>query len=360
MERVQENLWRCRAGNGKYRYLYRRQLRVNKNGERKYRDIRKTLVGSLQGALAEAKRLDEQLDAYGRGEKPPGVVSLGVFHDWYVGHLRDERRLLGWYTIIGHTRAFAGHAGLETRLDRITRADIEDFLSARRRRAGPCTVDGYLRSVRRLFNVAIQRGYLERNPTAGIRTEKPRRTEPRLPGMEELGRLLDYLKTRRPRMYPIVAALIYTGARLGEVLSLDWSRVDFTSSRLTLARRKVNDELQLIMAKPLGEVLYALWMDAGMPKEGWVFLGKTGGPLNRHCTYLSFKKAAKVLGMPWMTLKTFRKLAATWVVQSTHDVRAAQMLLGHTNLRTTEGYLGAGAEARELAVRAIEKRMSGS
>jgi len=36
------------------------------------------------------------------------------------------------------------------------------------------------------------------------------------------------------------------------------------------------------------------------------------------------------------------------------------MLLGHTNLRTTEGYLGAGAEARELAVRAIEKRMSGS
>jgi len=122
----------------------------------------------------------------------------------------------------------------------------------------------------------------------------------------------------------------------------------------------VGDELELVMAKPLSEGLYGLWMGAGMPKQGCMFLGKTGKVLNRHRAYLSFKKVAKVLGMPWMTLKTFRKLAATWVAQSTHDVRAAQMLLGHTSLRTTEGYLGAGAEARELAVRAIEKRMAES
>jgi len=62
--------------------------------------------------------------------------------------------------------------------------------------------------------------------------------------------------------------------------------------------------------------------------------------------------------MPWLTLKTFRKLAATWVMQGTRDIRAAQMLLGHTDIRTTQGYLGGGAESRATAVKAIEDRMS--
>jgi len=36
------------------------------------------------------------------------------------------------------------------------------------------------------------------------------------------------------------------------------------------------------------------------------------------------------------------------------------MLLGHSNLRTTEGYLGAGSESRDLAVKAIEDRLAGA
>jgi len=36
------------------------------------------------------------------------------------------------------------------------------------------------------------------------------------------------------------------------------------------------------------------------------------------------------------------------------------MLLGHSNIRTTEGYLGAGSESRDLAVKAIEDRLAGA
>jgi len=357
MEKIKGNLRRYGDTNGRQRYYYRRLLPVVEDGKRKYRDIRRDLGRNLEVALTATKRLDEQVECSLCSERRPSISCLGEFHDWYVAYLRDGRKLLGWRTIIGHIRRFVEHTGPHVRLERITPLDVEYFLQVRRRCVGPWTVGGYLRSIRRMFNVAIRHGYLERNPTVGLRTEKPPIVEPRLPAMEDVRRLLEFLRARRPRIYSVVVALIHTGARLGEVLSLDWSRVDFSTGSLALVRRKVGDEHRLVMAKPLSEVLHALWIDAGMPKEGYVFLGKAGRVLNRHRAYLSFKGVVKTLGLPWLTLKTFRKLAATWVVQATHDVRAAQMLLGHSNLHTTEDYLGGKAESREIAVRAIEKRM---
>mgnify|MGYP001562928768 FL=1 len=353
MEKVEGNLWRRQEKDGQFRYLYRRLLQA-KTKDKKYRDYRKTLGDNLEKALAEKNRLDDYFTAQFSGEKPS---TLGEFFDWYVRYLRDERKLLGYQTPVGHLKAFVKHKGAQIELAKITRADVETFLHACKGRISQVTVDNHHRSIRRMFNVAIQRGYLEKNPAIGIRVEKPRLLEPVLPSVDEVKRLLDYLKHKRPSLYPIVVTLIYTGARLGEVLSLDWSRVDFIGGTLVLVRRKVNDLHRLPMAKTLNETLNILWMEAGMPKEGFVFLGKTSNQRDRHCLSRSFKKSAKAVGLPWITLKTFRKLAATWVAQSTHDVRAAQKLLGHTNIRTTELYLGEGSESRDMAVKAIEDKL---
>jgi len=52
--------------------------------------------------------------------------------------------------------------------------------------------------------------------------------------------------------------------------------------------------------------------------------------------------------------KTFLKLTATTVVEQTGSIRNGQQLLGHTSSRTTELYLGRGAEARAAGVAAVE------
>jgi integrase len=354
------NLKIRRDKNGATCYSYRRRIRVIKNGKPTYWDIRKSLGNDPGKALAECKALDEFYGAMERGEKPKGTAGLGEFHDWYVKYLRDERKLWGWMTPAGHIKVFAERMGRETRLEKITRVDVESFLHDLKGKVSPSTVGNYHRSIRRMFNVAIQRNYLEHNPATGIRVEKPRLPEPWLPSKEEVTRLLDYLKVQRPKLYPVVVTLIFTGARLGEVITLDWSRVDFIGGTLTLVRRKVNDVHRLKMAKPLNEVLNVLWMESGMPKEGLVFLGKNDNIRERHSMFRSFKKVARSLGLPRLNLKTFRKLAATWTVQETGDVRNAQKLLGHTNLRTTEMYLGEGSKAQDAAVKAIEDRLSGT
>lgn len=359
-KKVEGNIWQRLDKEGTTQFLYRRLLPIFENGKKGYRDFRRILGPDLAHAVKEAKKLDEECELLLQGQNPKEAITLGEYFDWYTSHLKDEKKLLGWYTPIGHLRVFVECLGRAKNLKKINRVDVESFLLLRRGEVGPVTVAGYYRSIRRMLNVAIKLGYLEQNPALGLTLEKQGKREPRIPTVEEVRSLLDYLKTRKPRMFSMVMALLFTGGRLGEILSLNWSCIDFTTGQITLIRRKVNDEHRLKIAKPLSASLYEMWMESGMPKEGLVFLGKTGEQINRHCLSRSFKKVVKKLGMQYLTLKVFRKVAATWVVQGSHDVRAAQLLLGHSNIRTTEIYLGGGTEAKELAVDTIERRLTAS
>lgn len=354
---VEGRVWRWIDHRGKPRYYYRRVLTVFENGVERSKDIRKALGTSLERAIVTAKRFDADQDAELRGEQPRRKLTLGEFIGEYMHWVKDERKLLGWQTLRANTGSLLRFLGPQVQLDRITRADLEAFLDLRRREVRPVTVCGMFRDVRRMFNVAIQRRCLEQSPAAGIRVQKPSQKEPRLPTLDDVRRLLDYLKVKRPWVWQIVITLIYTAARLGEALTLDWRRVDFTSNTLILTRRKVNDELRLEMAKPLADMLFAIWTERGMPKEGYIFVNRMGEPKRRGEAYLAFKREMKRLGMDWLTLKVFRKLAATWTMQGTRDIRSAQMLLGHADIRTTQGYLGGGAEARSMAVKAIADRL---
>jgi integrase len=354
---VEGYIWQCRGSNGKIRYEYRRQLRNLEKLDREYKDIRKRLGPNLERAMAKAKIYDAECEAISRGETPMLKLTLGEYAEQYVAYIRDEAHHLGWKTVRGSIRAFVQHIGSQVPLHDVKRPQVEDFLESRRRKFRPVTIKGNLRDVRRMFNVGIQKGHLDLNPTMGIRVDKGSTEEPRIPTNEELKRLMEYLQVRRPWLNEIATILLYTGARLSEALGMEWVRVDFTTEKLTLNRRKVRDTLTLDMARPLAEMLNAKWMNSGMPKEGKVFANSKGLEHLRGVVYVSFKKVARELGMSWLTLKTFRKLAATWVQQSTGDIRAAQKLLGHTSIRTTELYLGCGSEAKAIAVKALEERV---
>jgi len=341
------------VGDGVRRYYFRLKRPYTENGRKRYRDIRAALGTSLERALQEAKRLDAQYEAERRGERPRQDLGLRAFAEWYVSDIRDRRRLLGWKTMRANVMVFAGHLG-DIQLRKITRLDVERFLEWRRRTVRPTTVNSTLRDVKRMLNVGVEEGYLDASPAAKL---KPVRAVPlpiQLPAAEEVGRVLDYLKAKRPWLYRIVLTLLCTGCRLGEAVALGWDGMDFARGIVTLPRRKVQDVHPVPMAQALKDELWALWAGAGMPKTGPVFVSAIGKPYTTDRVKRGFKPVAIRLGMPWLTLKTFRRLAATEAADATGDVRAAQSLLGHTDMRTTERYLGRRTEARERAVRAIE------
>jgi len=348
MTHVEGRIWVRQGKDGKNRYYYRRIQQIFENGLEKKRDIRVSIGNSVQRAAAEAKKLDEQYEAELRGEKPRRDVTLKEFAEWYIGHARDERRLLAWKTVRGALRALLAHFG-DVPIRRITRLDMERYLNKRAGVVRAATANSNVRDARRMFNVAIDEGCLDVNPAVRIRPLRVERLPVRLPVAEEVGLLLDNLKRRGDCMHMLVLILIGTGCRLGEALGMVWSDVDFTREVLNLRRRKVNDIHQLPLTGPLKSALWELWAERGMPKTGPVIVDARGKALGRYTGHAAFKTACARIGMSWLTLRTFRKFAATTVAERTGDVRLAQQLLGHTTVRTTELYLGRADEARRRA-----------
>lgn len=366
-EPVEGNVILIRGSNGeKGQYAYRRTVSklFDKEGKPYTKDIRKRLGTNLYRALAKARELDEESDALERGETLLLSTPIGEYAEWYFGYIEKEAvsryssrpGLLGWKTIRGNIRVFVGHIGANTPIGRINSLTIKNFLEKRKGQVEKSTVHGSLRDIRRMFNVAIAKGHLKANPCHGLTVEKGLDKEPRLPNREEIQRLLGFLEAKDPSMHGVILALIFTAARLTEILTLDWFKVDCMNGRMTLVRTKVNDELTLNMAEPLRKHLESLWNARNMPLRGLVFPNPETGQLdNRSLIYRRFKKVVGRLGLEWLTLKIFRKYAATLVQEATGNIRDAQMLLGHKDSKTTEIYLrGGNAAARVRAVKALE------
>lgn len=351
VERVDGNLYRAIGPDGKTRFQYRRLIPVFDNGKRKYQDIKRELGTSLIKASVEASNIDAEVDAQLKGERPREDVTVGAFVARYLERIRATRGFLTFRSSIQGLLQALGPRPLTS----VKRIDIEELLARRRETKRPATVAGTLRVVRRLFNVALENGLVTVNPTQGIRMPRVPRTEFRLPTPDEVRRLLTQIQRQRPWMYPICVTLLFTGGRLGEILSLDWSQMDLASGQLRLVRTKVDDIHAIPIARQLKAVLWEHWMKAGMPKQGPVFLSQMGRPYTTRRVYLGFRPVAERLEMPWFTLKTFRRRAATSARLSPLGMRAAQMLLGHTEESTTSLYLGDTDLAKQSAVEAVEQ-----
>jgi integrase len=83
---------------------------------------------------------------------------------------------------------------------------------------------------------AVEWGYLAYNPVT--RAKPPRRAqfESRPPSVAEMARLLDAAEANGDRLCGLWAVAAYSGARLGELLGLEWGDVDWDRSALRIRR----------------------------------------------------------------------------------------------------------------------------
>ena len=139
-----------------------------------------------------------------------------------------------------------------TDLRNLREADLLGFVKARLD-AGlrPNTVRNALSCLRRVVNLHMREGTIVRNPAARI-GELMRRVDRRTDlgvavadswSREELRSLLAIARDLEPRFYPILAALMFTGARVGEVLGLSWDDLDFARSRIHIRRAWVRGRI---------------------------------------------------------------------------------------------------------------------
>ena len=168
----------------------------------------------------------------------------------------------------------------------------------------------------------------------------PRKTPSRLPEVlsrEEVDRLLcsvDNLKHRTALMTTYAA-----GLRLSEVIHLRVSDIDSSRMAIRVEQGKGRKDRYTVLSPGLRDQLRLYWKQ--YPSREYLFFGASPDrPLNETALQKAYTQAKARAGIQKAGgIHTLRHCFATHQLEAGMDVRTLQVLLGHSDLRTTARYL---------------------
>ena len=224
------------------------------------------------------------------------------------------------------------------------------------------TANKEIRYLRALFNFGVNLKLIKENPAEAIKffpVVKKRRYVPPKEDVYKVIRVAD------PDSQDYLWALALTAARMGEINSLTWDDVNFQDRYVTLwtnKKRHGNRESRDVpMLKKLYDILYYRYQNRD-PSKPWIFWHRywsrkanefVEGP------FIDRKKIMKTLcekaGVKYFRFHPFRHFTASILDDLGTPIGIIQRILGHTNRKTTEGYLHSIGEAERNAMRNLEK-----
>ncbi|MGQ9424870.1 tyrosine recombinase XerC [Gilvimarinus sp. F26214L] len=207
----------------------------------------------------------------------------------------------------------------------------------------PRSLQRWLSACRSLFQFALDRGWMDKDPAAGVRAPKSERPLPKTLDVDQLGHLLDlsgdkFLDTRDRAMLELMYSC---GLRLGELVSLNLASLDLAGGEV-----RVLGKGRKIRLLPMGRMaVQALekWLrarrDYASAQEDALFISSRGSRLQARSVQKRFARAGIHQGLntplhPHMLRHSF----ASHMLESSGDLRAVQELLGHANISTTQIY----------------------
>ena len=226
-------------------------------------------------------------------------------------------------------------------------ADLRDFIAWRvQAGAQPSSMARQLSSFRRFFHHFMREGAVRENPTAGITMPKLKRSLPRSLTEEEVEALLlapvvsDALGNRDRTMLEVLYA---TGLRVSELVNLRQGQVNLDQRVIRMPGK--NDKERVI---PLSEAAIRTLKEfiGGAREEillerqtDYLFPTRRGDRMTRQAFWHIIKHCARKAGIEKeLSPHTLRHAFATHLLNHGADLRVLQMLLGHSDLSTTQIY----------------------
>lgn len=215
------------------------------------------------------------------------------------------------------------------------------FINSTRNGARAHTVNFELDTLRLMFNMAIQWGFLEVNPTKGIKRLKVDDAKPpRFLTEDECKRLLE----ASPREeHDIFFTFLYTGMRKAELENLRWQEVDFKRNQIMIRRKEdwqpKSGERDIPISETLYELLQELWdKSKQIKKTDYVFQVKKQGRSRNWMRSRLIKIGAEAQIDDLTKLHTLRHTFASHLVMQGVDLASVSKLLGHSDIETTMIY----------------------
>jgi integrase len=278
------------------------------------------------------------------------------------------------------------------RISEVTSADVSKFLrdiangkarrdqkTAKKRgrsivRGGKGTATRTVRFLGGIFTYAVKRGYLKENPKKGVELYPDKKGE-RFLSAEEFQRLGEALRlaetdgipwtlvegrkakhrpvkeeNRREVFSPHVVAafrlLLFTGCRLGEILTLKWDYVDFQRGMLNLPDSKTGKK-SVLLASPALQIL------SDLPRLGPYVIAGQQPDKPRADLQRPWRRLTSHTGLKGLRIHDLRHSFASVGAESGMGLLIVGKLLGHADQSTTARYAHLGNDPLRRAAETV-------
>ncbi len=243
----------------------------------------------------------------------------------------------------------------------VNRGDLQQYLALQyeKGRKGRSTAR-LLSTLRHFYRHALREGWVEVDPTARIESPKPGKPLPKSLTESEVEALLAAPDTETPEGFrdrTMLELLYATGLRVSELVGLRPDQISLTQGVLRVMGKGSKERLVPFGEEALGwlrRFLQGARPDLlGERPCDALFPTRRGSGMTRQAFWYNIKRYAVVAGISSsLSPHTLRHAFATHLLNHGADLRVVQMLLGHSDLSTTQIYTHvAQARLQELHAR---------
>ena len=263
-------------------------------------------------------------------------MEKGLSNNTLSSYRRDLRQFHDWLAI--------EHGDTITQA---TRSSLQAYLGARLRQGqSPRSTARFLSCARGFYHYLLREGRITLDPTLDVESPRLGRPLPKALSEVEVDRLLqapDLEQALELRDRTMLELLYACGLRVTELTSLQMVQLSMnqgvvrvfgkgSKERLVPVGEEALRWIQRYLAGPRGELL------KGIPSEV-LFPSRRGTQMTRQTFWYRIKIYAQRAGIKkHLSPHTLRHAFATHLLNHGADLRVVQMLLGHSDLSTTQIY----------------------
>ncbi len=263
-------------------------------------------------------------------------MEKGLMDNSLVSYRQDLAGFTGWLATRAHTR-----------LENCSRVHIYDFLDYQfSRNMSPRSMARQLSALRGFFQWMVREGLVKEDPTALVERPRTGRVLPKSLSEADVVSLLetpDVSTALGLRDKAMLEVLYATGLRVSELIGLTLGMVSLQQGVVRVVGKGSKERLV-----PLGEEA-VYWLDRylrdarpdllGEVASDVIFPGRGGKVMTRQTFWHRLKQVAAHAGISRpLSPHTLRHAFATHLLNHGADLRVIQMLLGHSDLSTTQIY----------------------
>jgi len=234
----------------------------------------------------------------------------------------------------------------EKSLLQVEQVDIQQYLAFRFPTSKPRSISRLIASLRRLYRFALRENKISVDPTLQIESPKLPRSLPKSLSEDDVVALLNAPDLNDPiglRDRAMLEILYASGLRVSELVGLKVTEVSLSEGVVRVTGK--GSKTRLV---PMGEVAVdwiSRYLNEGRPQilekrlSDSMFVTQRGSAMTRQAFWYLIKRYALLAGInKHMSPHVLRHAFATHLLNHGADLRVVQMLLGHSDISTTQIY----------------------